>query len=321
MSDAALDLAIPPGIPSDGRGAVVTVGSFDGVHLGHRAVLDEIRARADATGARAVLLTFEPHPLRIVRPEFAPAILTTTREKAEILAQSGLDFAVFLRFSRELAEYSPRRFVEEILIGRLGVTELVIGHNHTFGRDRSGDAATLQQIGRELGFVVDLIEPVRTGDSPISSTRIREAVQSGALDEARRALGRPYSFLGRVVRGEGRGSGLGFPTANLLIDTPEKLLPPPGIYAVWGNLRSGVFPGALHIGPRPTFPGSPPSVELYLIDFAGDLYGEELRVDLVRHLRGVEHFDSAELLIAQMNRDVVEASAVLREDRARDSLH
>jgi riboflavin kinase/FMN adenylyltransferase len=259
MSEAALDLSIPPGIPQDGRGAVVTVGSFDGVHLGHRAVLAEIRDRADATEARAILLTFEPHPLRFLRPESAPAILTSPREKAEVLAQSGLDFVVFLRFSRALSEYSPRRFVEEILLGRLGVTELVIGHNHAFGRNRSGDASTLREMGRERGFIVDLVAPVRSGGVPISSTRIREAVASGDLEKARAGLGRPYSFLGRVIRGEGRGSGLGFPTANLHIDSLEKLLPPPGIYAVWGSLRSGVYPGALHIGPRPTFPGSPPS--------------------------------------------------------------
>jgi riboflavin kinase/FMN adenylyltransferase len=322
MSKGALDLSIPPGIPRDGRGTVVTVGSFDGVHLGHQAVLEEIRARADATDARAVLLTFEPHPLRILRPHLAPAILTTAREKTEILAQSGLDFVVFLRFSRALADYTPRRFVEEILLGRLGVTELVIGHNHAFGRNRSGDAATLQEIGVELGFAVNLVEPVRTGDSPISSTRIREAVAGGAVEDARIGLGRPYSFLGKVVRGEGRGRGLGFPTANLLVDAPDKLLPPSGIYAVWANLPTGVFPGALHIGPRPTFPGSPPSVELYLIDFTGDLYGEELRVDLIRRLRGVEAFGSAEALVEQMEQDVAEATAVLDADRvSSSSLH
>jgi len=315
MSEGALDLSIPPGIPADGRGTVVTVGSFDGVHLGHQAVLEEIRARADATDARAVLLTFEPHPLRVLRPHLAPGILSTPREKTEILAQCGLDFVVFLRFSRALAEYSPRRFVEEILVGRLGVTELVIGHNHAFGRNRSGDATTLQEIGGELGFAVDLIEPVRTGDSPISSTRIREAVAGGAIEEARAGLGRPYSFLGKVVRGEGRGRELGFPTANLLVDAPDKLLPPPGIYAVWANLPSGVFPGALHFGPRPTFPGSPPSVELYLIDFSGDLYGQELRVDLIRRLRGVEAFGSVPALVEQMERDVAEATVVLNADR------
>lgn len=318
MSVAALDLSIPSGIPRDGRGAVVTVGSFDGVHLGHRAVLDRLRRRADATGGRAILLTFEPHPLRVIRPGSAPAILTTVREKAEILAQCGLDFAVFLRFSRELAEYSPRRFVEEILLDRLGTTELVIGHNHAFGRNRTGDSATLQEIGGELGFSVDLLPPVKSGETAISSTGIRQAVANGELEVARAGLGRPYSFLGTVVRGEGRGSALGFPTANLRTDTGGKLLPPSGVYAVRGNLRSGVHPGALHIGPRPTFPGSPPSIELYLIDFEGDLYGEEVRVDLIRHLRGIERFDTAEDLVRQMGRDVALAREVLDADLTTD---
>jgi riboflavin kinase/FMN adenylyltransferase len=318
MSEAAINLSIPPGVPRDGRGAVVTVGSFDGVHLGHRAVLDRLRSRADATGGRAILLTFEPHPLRVVRPGSAPAILTTTREKAEVLAQCGLDFAVFLRFSRALAEYSPRRFVEEILLDRLGTTELVIGHNHAFGRGRTGDSATLVELGEELGFSVDLLPPVSAGDSPISSTRIRQAIAAGDLDVARAGLGRPYSFLGTVVRGEGRGSGIGFPTANLRVDTGEKLLPPPGIYAVWGNLRTGVHPGALHIGPRPTFPGSPPSIELYLIDFDGILYGEEIRVDLIRLLRGIERFDSVAALVEQIERDVAGARTALAADPGTD---
>lgn len=317
MIEAALDLSIPPGIPDDGRGAVVTVGSFDGVHRGHRAVLEEICRRADATGARAILLTFEPHPLRIVRPEFAPPILTTPREKGEILAQLGLDFAVFLRFSAALAQYSPRRFVEEVLVGRLGVTELVIGHDHAFGKDRAGDAAMLREIGAEMGFRVDVISPVTDGEKPISSTRIREAVAAGRMEEARTGLGRPYSFLGTVVRGEGRGRGLGFPTANLEIGFPEKLLPPPGIYAVWGMTGAGVEPGALHLGPRPTFPGSPPSLELYLMGFEGDLYGKELRVDMIQRIRGVERFDSVEGLVARMKQDIGEAEAILREDRIR----
>jgi riboflavin kinase/FMN adenylyltransferase len=304
-------------LPSD-RGTVVTVGTFDGVHRGHWAVLQEIQARARAAGRRSVLVTFHPHPLKIVRPEDAPPLLTTPVEKKEILAESGLDYAVFLAFTPELARYEPRRFVEEILMGRLGVEELVIGYDHGFGRGRSGDAETLTRIGGELGFAVDVVGPVEAYHQAISSSGIRRWVADGALERAREGLGRPYSIRGVVVKGDGRGRQLGFPTANLTGFPPDKLLPPAGIYAVRGITRAGIHDGALHLGPRPTFQGAPPSVELHLMDFDGDLYGEEVRVDFIRHLRGVVPFDSAESLVRQMRADVAEAKRVLAEDARRN---
>jgi riboflavin kinase/FMN adenylyltransferase len=298
------------GLPDD-RGTVVTVGTFDGVHRGHWAVLQEIQARARARNLRSALVTFHPHPLRIVRPEHAPPLLTTPQEKTEILAESGLEWAIFLKFTEELARYEPRRFVEEILIRRLRVQELVIGYDHGFGRGRSGDADTLRAIGAELGFDVGVVGPVESGEAPISSSRIREWVSEGRMDRARDGLGRPYALRGLVVRGDGRGRHLGFPTANLAGFPPEKLLPPAGIYAVRGVTRSGVHKGALHLGPRPTFQGAPPSVELHLMDFDGDLYGEEVRVDFVEYLRPVVPFDSVQALVAQMKADVDRARAVL----------
>lgn len=300
-----------PSIPFDEAGTVVTVGTFDGVHRGHWAVLEEIGRRARAAGRRAVLVTFHPHPLQIVRPEIAPRVLTTPLEKKEILAESGLDYAVFLRFTRELSRFSPRRFVEEILVGAFNVKELVIGYDHGFGRGRSGNASTLAVIGKEMGFDVDVVPPVDTGGGPISSTRIRQAVMEGDMAAARAGLGRPYAFRGVVVRGDGRGKDLGFPTANLHVSFSEKLLPPAGIYAVRAILRRGTFLGALHLGPRPTFQGSPPSVELHILDFEGDLYGEEVRVDVLERLRDVLPFDSVAALIDQMRKDVDRAREVL----------
>jgi len=314
VSEGRVQWAHPPGIP-EGEGTVVTVGTFDGVHRGHWSVLEEIRRRARETDRRSVLVTFDPHPLRIVRPEHAPRLLTTPTEKKEILAESGLDYAVFLRFTPALSRYSPRRFVEEILVERLRVRELVIGYDHGFGKDRSGDADTLRTIGAEAGFAVDVVAPVETIGDAVSSTRIRSAVAGGRLAEATACLGRPYSLRGLVSRGEGRGRHLGFPTANLQVRQADKLIPPAGIYAVWGVLRDGVFMGALHLGPRPTFQGSPPSIELHLLDFERDLYGEEVRVDFVERLRGVEPFDSVEALVAQMQRDVARSREVLGEDR------
>jgi riboflavin kinase/FMN adenylyltransferase len=302
-----------PGIPRD-RGAVVTVGTFDGVHLGHWKVLQEMAGRAAATGRRSVLVTFDPHPLRIIRPEHAPPLLTAPVEKKEILAESGLDYAVFLSFTEALSKYEPRRFVEEVLVGRLGVHELVIGYDHGFGRDRSGDSDTLVAIGAELGFAVEVVPPVSVGGAAVSSSRIRSAIAARDMREANVCLGRPYSIRGIVVRGEGRGRGLGFPTANLRVGDRDKLIPPEGIYAVRAVLRSGSYGGALHLGPRPTFKGSPPTIELHVLDFDGDLYGEEVRVDFIQHLREILPFTTVAALVEQMKADVEAARAAVDEN-------
>jgi riboflavin kinase/FMN adenylyltransferase len=306
----AMHWAHPPGIPRD-RGTVATVGTFDGVHRGHWTVLREIRERADATGRRSVLVTFDPHPLRIVRPEHAPLMLTTPVEKKEILAEAGLDYAVFLSFTEALSRYEPRRFVEEILVERLRVEELVIGYDHGFGRDREGDPTTLRDIGDELGFTVDVVPPVVVGAEAVSSSRIRRMLMEGRVSEVIEPLGRPYSIRGIVVRGEGRGRGLGFPTANLAIGERDKLIPPEGIYAVRAILRSGTYMGALHMGPRPTFKGSPPSVELHLLDFDRDIYGEEIRVDFIERLRGIEPFTGVDALVDQIRKDVDRAREIV----------
>jgi riboflavin kinase/FMN adenylyltransferase len=303
----------PPGIPAD-KGTVATVGTFDGVHLGHWTVLQEIRARAEAADRRSVLVTFDPHPLRIVRPEHAPLLLTTPVEKKEILAESGLNFAVFLTFTEALSRYEPRRFVEEILVGRLGVEELVIGYDHGFGRGRQGDPSTLLRIGAELGFAVDVVSSVEAEGAAVSSSRIRSLLLQGEMGSARACLGRPYSIRGLVVRGEGRGRGLGFPTANLRVAERDKLIPPQGIYAVRGVLRSGAYTGALHLGPRPTFKGSPPTMELHLLDFDEDIYGEEVRVDFIEYLRPIEPFSTVRALVEQIRVDVETAREAV--DRA-----
>ncbi|MDG2283117.1 MAG: bifunctional riboflavin kinase/FAD synthetase, partial [Longimicrobiales bacterium] len=297
------------GIPRD-RGTVATVGTFDGVHRGHWTVLREIRERADASDRRSVLVTFDPHPLRIVRPEHAPLMLTTPVEKKEILAESGLDYAVFISFTKALSRYEPRRFVEEILVERLGVEELVIGYDHGFGRDREGDPETLRAIGVESGFTVDVVPPVSVGGAPVSSSRIRETLLQGQVADVIEPLGRPYSIRGIVVRGEGRGKGLGVPTANLRVMERDKLVPPEGIYAVRGVLRDGSYAGALHMGPRPTFKGSPPSVELHLLEFDRDIYGEEVRVDFIERLRDIEPFVGVDALLEQIRKDVDQAREI-----------
>ena len=307
------DGAMPPLLPSDDPGAVVTVGTFDGVHRGHHAVLEEINRRAARTGRRSVLVTFHPHPLRIVRPEFAPRLLTIPSEKKEFLAESGVQYAIFLEFTSALQQYSPRRFVTEILLGRLGMKELVMGYDHGFGKDREGTVDTMRELGEEFGFAVDVVGEVRVGGDAISSSKIRQALERGDVVAAAEALGRPYSLQGRVIEGMKRGRELGFPTANIQLEDAEKMLPKEGIYAVHGLIGAERIPGLLHLGPRPTFPGYPPSVELYLLDWSGDLYGRSVRVDFCAFMREIEPYKSADKLVEQLHRDVEHGRAVFAD--------
>lgn len=314
-ADFAIDPALPPPLPADGRGAVLTVGTFDGVHRGHREVLDEIVRRAERSGRRSVLVTFHPHPLRIVRPESAPALLTTPAEKRELLAQTGLEYAVFLPFTDALRRYPARRFVEEILLDRLGMSELVVGYDHGFGRGREGDVETMREIGAEAGFEVDVVEAVEDGPAAVSSSRIREALAAGDVRGAARGLGRPYSISGSVVRGDRRGRELGFPTANLSVPDPTKLIPRDGIYAVRAVVRGASHPSLLHLGPRPTFVEAAPTLEAHLLDWSGDLYGMHLQVEFVERLRDIQAFGSAEELGGAMQDDERAARAVFAAER------
>ena len=302
-------------LPRRSRGTVVTVGSFDGVHLGHQAVLAEIARRAEAAGRESVLVTFEPHPLEVVNPQAAPPLLTTGPERREILAQTPLDLAYFLRFDRQVAGMSPEEFVRTVLLERCGVRELVIGHDHGFGRGRSGDVETLRRLGAVYGFDVDVVAPVDFGDQHVSSSRVRRAVAGGDLVTAARMLGRPYTVSGVVGHGDGRGRQLGVPTVNLTEVPPQKLLPPDGIYAVEVEWRGGRAGGMMHQGPRPTFADGRRALEANLFDFEGDLYGEWVRITWVQRLRDVEHFASVQQLMEQMERDRIGALAALAGSR------
>lgn len=293
------------------NGSTVTVGSFDGVHLGHQAVLQEIDRRARASGRASVLVTFDPHPLEVVNPEAAPPLLTTGPERLEILAQSPLDYVLLLRFDRQLAGLAPEGFVREILLQRCGMRELVIGHDHGFGRGRSGDVETLRRLGAVEGFEVDVVPPVDFGGQHVSSSRIRRAVAGGDLLTARAMLGRPYAVVGRVTGGERRGRLLGVPTINLSELSPRKLLPPDGVYAVRVEWRGGDAGGMMNQGPRPTFHDGRRVLEAHLFDFDGDLYGEWVRVQWVERLRDIERFESVQHLQNQLERDRLRAVAAL----------
>jgi riboflavin kinase/FMN adenylyltransferase len=302
-------------LPREPNGTVVTVGSFDGVHLGHQAVLHEIAERAEAAGRSSVLVTFEPHPLEVVNPQAAPPLLTTGVERREILAQTPLDLAYFLRFDRHVAAMSPEEFVRVVLLERCDMRELVIGHDHGFGRGRSGDVETLRHLGVIHGFEVDVVPPVDFGDQHISSSRVRRAVGGGDLASAARMLGRPYTVSGLVGRGEQRGRRIGIPTINLVEVPPQKLLPPDGVYAVRVEWRGGRADGMMNQGPKPTFADGRRSLEAHLFEFDDDLYGEWVRIEWVEQLREVERFASVEQLKQQLDRDRLRARAVLAAGR------
>jgi riboflavin kinase/FMN adenylyltransferase len=290
-------------LPPHPNGTVVTVGTFDGVHLGHLGVLHEIVDRAREADRLSVLVTFEPHPLEVVNPQAAPLLLTSPPERREVLAVTGLDYVVFLRFDRELAAFSPERFVRDVLIGRCGMRDLVIGHDHGFGRGRSGDVETLRRLGASDGFTVDVVGAVELGGHPISSTAIRRAVAGGDLATARRLLGRPYSLSGRVVRGEGRGRTIGIPTINIGEYSDRKLLPPDGVYAARVEWAGGQAGGMLNQGPRPTFGELRRGIEVHLFGVDVDLYDQWVRVEWVERLRDVQRFADARELTEQLQRD------------------
>jgi len=289
----------------------VTVGTFDGVHRGHWHVLEVLCETAQRLGRPSVLVTFDPHPLTVVRPETAPRLLTTPSEKVDVLAESGVNYAVFLRFDRTLADYPPERFVDEILIERFGMAHLVIGYDHGFGKGRSGDVETLQRIGASRGFHVEVVEAVAARSEPVSSTRIRRALEAGDVAAAAAGLGRPYAMRAAVVAGDGRGRALGFPTANLRPTDEAKLVPAEGIYAVRVHLRARNLDGVMHVGRRPTFPGASATIELHIFDFDEDLYGAEVLVTFHARIRDVARFDSVEALIAAMAEDCRIARSLL----------
>jgi riboflavin kinase/FMN adenylyltransferase len=301
------------GLPPEVTGTVVTVGTFDGVHLGHRDVLRRLSDLSAASGLKSVLVTFDPHPLEVVNPSVAPHLLTVGDEKSEVLATCGVDYVVVLPFTPLLAAYTAEQFVEDVLIRRVRMKHLLIGHDHGFGRNRGGNVDMLKGLAGNRGFTVEVIEPVGTDERhPYSSTAIRRAVAGGDLMRAAQALGRHYSIGGLVERGAGRGRSLGYRTINLAAPSPRKLLPPEGVYAVRVQTPKGAFGGMVNLGPRPTFDESTPKLEAHLFDADVDLYGAHVRVELVARLRETRRFASPEALAAQLTRDDADARATLQ---------
>jgi riboflavin kinase / FMN adenylyltransferase len=304
---------LPPGL----RGTVLTVGTFDGVHRGHHLVLARLSARSRETGLASVLVTFSPHPLEIVNPAAAPLLLTAGEEKTEVLVESRLDYAVVLPFTPALAAYNAAQFVDEVLLRRLGMRELLVGYDHGFGRGREGDVEVLRTLGASRGFRVDVVPPVPGRDGrPISSTAIRRNVAGGDLARAADGLGRPYSVSGVVAHGAGRGRLLGFRTLNVAVPSPRKLLPPEGVYAVRVQTPTGAFTGMMNLGPRPTFGEQDITLEAHLFDADGDWYGSRVRVDFIARLRDTKKFSGPNELMQQLARDEQMARVVIGRVRA-----
>lgn len=294
-------------------GSAVTIGAYDGVHLGHRALLAELRARARRDGLTTVVVTFDRHPATVVRPESAPSLLCDLAQKLELLAAAGVDRTVVVPFTAERANETAEEFVTSILVEGLDARLVVVGEDFHFGHGRKGNVALLQEMGATAGFEVDGVtleaDPEGSGplDAPISSTRVRSLVAAGQVEAAAALLGRPHQLRGRVVQGDQRGgSELGFPTAN--VEVPSGIcLPAAGIYAGWYERPDGsTWPTAISVGRRPTFYGSEGDllIEAFLLDFTGDLYGEEARVSFVARLRDEVAFHTVDHLVAQMHRDV-----------------
>ena len=305
MTGAPIGLPLPDG-------AVITVGTFDGVHRGHLDVLATLVRHAEARGVPSVVVTFDPHPLEVVNPAAAPPLLTERSEKLAIFAQAGVSYVAVLPFTRALAAFEAERFVDEVLLGRFAMRELLVGHDHGFGRGRMGDIEVLRSLGERRGFQVTVLPPVFAPDGhAISSTAIRRAVAGGDLARAAAGLGRPYSLSGVVVRGDQRGRTIGFPTLNLGPVSARKLLPPDGVYAVRVQLPEGELGGMLNLGPRPTVGDDRRRVETHVFDASRDWYGAHVRLDFVRYLRGTRPFDGLEALKAQLAQDERDARAAL----------
>ncbi len=314
-----------PAIARDDR-SVVTTGTFDGVHLGHRAIVAYLVERAREVGGVPTVVTFSPHPREVIAGVRVP-LLTTIDERADLLEALGVERFVVLPFSRALSQLSPEAYVEDVLLGQVGMREIVVGYDHRFGRGREGSRETLERIGRTRGFTVDVIpeqiygagEGV-AGDGPargvtISSSEIRRRlVEDGDAAGAALLLGRPYRLRGPVVRGDQRGRTIGFPTANVQPADPATLVPKTGVYAVRAVLRGGeAVEGMMNVGVRPTFEtDGRRTVEVHLFDFAGDLYGQTLAVDVVARLRDERRFSGPNALVAQLREDAGQARSALQ---------
>ena len=306
METVRIGSLVPLGWPR----SAVTVGNFDGVHRGHQALVSVAVAKARAAGGLCVVLTFDPHPARVLRPAHAPAALTTLAQKEELLGGLGVDRLAVLPFDARLAQLLPEEFARAVLRDTLGARDVAVGESFRFGHGREGDTRTLVDLGTRLGFEVQAIPAVLEGGRPVSSSRIRSELGHGHAAAAAALLGRPYFVDATVVRGEGRGRTIGVPTANLASE--NEILPAPGVYAGFLRAPGGEsWPAVINLGRRPTFGGGDLLLEAHVLGFDGDLYGARVRLSFHERLRDEERFPSKEALVARIREDVARARRLL----------
>jgi riboflavin kinase/FMN adenylyltransferase len=280
---------------------VLTIGAFDGIHLGHQEIIGRVRERAREQKGTSMLFTFGDHPLKVMDPGSAPPLITPPEIKRAILRKMGLDLLIQVPFSREFSRKEPRAFIEEILLGRLGMREIWVGFDFVFGKDRRGDISLLQERGQQLGFSVKVVPSVRFQGKIVSSTLIRELLKEGRVAEACRLLGRPYLVAGEVVKGSGRGRHLGFPTAN--IGVPKDFLLPNGVYAGWAKVRGKTYRAAINVGTSPTFAHLDRRIEAHLLTFQGNLYGMIIQIHFREKVREESRFMDEEELARRIRED------------------
>jgi len=300
------------------HGACVTIGNFDGVHKGHQELISATCAKAKALGLSSVVVTFDPHPRRVLQPTNTPPFITLTTQKLELISKIGPDVTLVLPFSMAMAKLTPAEFISQYL-SPLNMKELVIGYDYAMGKGRCGDHAALTELGEKMGFGVQRLEPVIVEKAVVSSTRIRDLVSDGDVWSARPLLGRFYQIRGEVVKGMNRGGRLlGFPTANIKLD--DELFPKLGVYAIWVEKDDEIIPGVANIGHNPTFGNEHISVEAHLLDFKADLYGTVLKVHFVQRLRGEQKFNGLDELKARIAQDIVLGREILAEPEAQIKL-
>ncbi|MBE9535741.1 MAG: bifunctional riboflavin kinase/FAD synthetase [Proteobacteria bacterium] len=292
---------------------VITLGNFDGVHRGHLGIFKQLKAFATKRGVEAVLFTFEPHPVKVLRPELGPPLITTLSKKLKLIKDAGIDAVILADFTKEFAAQHPASFVDEILCDKLKIQMAVVGHDFTFGKGKEGTIELLSEKGATAGFDVHIVEALKINGEIVSSTKIRQHIAEGDVSIAASFLGRPYSVEGKVVRGDNRGKQLGFPTAN--IDVEGELFPGNGVYAVNVEVGGNTMAGAANVGVRPTFDTKERSIEVHIVDFNGSIYGESIRVDFIDRIRGEIAFPSPEALSIQIQKDVAAAKEIAEKGR------
>jgi len=291
---------------------VVTIGNFDGVHKGHLALFNKVKERASLIDGQSVVITFEPHPLKVMMPGNGPLLITPSRQKLRLIEEAGIDHIICIPFTEEFARISPQDFIKDLLVDRIGIQEIVVGYDYGFGHKRAGGIDLLQRMGKDYGFVVHVIGQIFIDNIPVSSTTVRNLVQEGRLSDAKNLLGRDYQVCGTVVKGKNRGGRLlGFPTANLeLID---ELTPKLGVYAVRVLIEGKIYNGVTNIGFNPTFGNNAFSVETHVLDFSEDLVGKTIKLNFIERLRDEKTFKSIEELAEQIKKDCLRARELFRK--------